>query len=164
MINVIVEDTAALALIDHVVRNLAGMRPALEEVVAAVYDRTREHLDAWGQDGGSMLFAWPPLADSTVAHKQAAGYPEPMRPLYETGALYESATSPDGPYSFQVIDHQRAVIGIDWDEDGWQIPYLHQYGTIHDGGNLPARPIFIIDDRLEGQVKRILGDSIIRIR
>ncbi|HZV74591.1 MAG TPA: hypothetical protein VFF79_12810 [Conexibacter sp.] len=164
MIDVVVEDIAAVALLDHVVHNLADMRPALKQAVVEVYARTREHMDAWGQDASSMLFAWPPLAASTVASKEAANYPDPTRPLYATGDLYDSATSPDGPYSFQIITQHQAVVGIDWDEDGWQIPYLHQYGTTRGGGSLPARPIFIIDDRLEGQVKQILGDAIIRIR
>lgn len=126
---------------------LANLRPQLEEAAMLVYEATRQRFDSSG-DG-----EWAPLAESTVARKASQGAAEPARLLWEEGNLYESATSPTGPYSYEVFPTDHAVvIGIDWEEDGVQIPQVLSQGAGASGGfpagrhsadwSIPARPIW----------------------
>lgn len=126
--------------------SLADMHDALEAATEIVYEHERQLFDSWG-DGH-----WPPLAESTIQRKAAQGYGEPQRPLYAMGNLFESVTSPHGPYSTREITDHQAVIGVDWDNNGYQIPVLHQEGT----ATMPARPIFTLDDQLVHSIASVV--------
>jgi hypothetical protein len=87
------------------------------------------------QDDG----AWPPLADSTLRQKAAAGYPPD--PLVRTGDLMDSLVDPnrgalaEGP---QEMTYGTEVEYAHWHQDGGSIP-----------GRPPQRPI--IDLKVEGR-------------
>ena len=120
---------------------LADLGPELDRAADEVYLATSQWYDS---DGGGT---WPPLAAATVAGKTTRGSADPSRPLYDTGALHDSATSQSGPYSFKThVDVNDVVIGVDWALSGWQIPVVHFYGTQTAGrGNatvIPGRPIW----------------------
>lgn len=126
---------------------LRNLRPQLEEATLLVYEATRQRFDSGG-DG-----EWPPLAESTVARKASQGAGEPEKILYEFGNLYESATSPSGPYSTQIFPTDHAVvIGVDWEEHGHQIPMVLSEGD----GHVPARPIWPDAEMLMPEVAAIL--------
>lgn len=141
---------------------LADMRGPLREIVSEMYAHTKEWMDSWG-DG-----TYDPLSPSTIADKMRLHYDDPARPLFATGELLESASTPAGPFSAHDVYEHEAWIGVDWERDGWNIPALHQEGVPwrvvhrrsyvtragkHVGAatylwHLPARPIFTIDDEL----------------
>jgi hypothetical protein len=105
----------------------------------------------YDSDGGGT---WPQLAESTVQRKASQGYSDPERPLFAEGNLYESATSPNGPYSFKMMaGMQSVVLGVDWSRGRWQIPVVHFYGTTDAGRDhntvIPARPIWPSHDSAE---------------
>lgn len=104
----------------------------LEEATNLLYRFTREKFDTLGAGD------WAPLAESTIIRKESQGFPDPERPLFASGDLYESATSPYGPYSVLLIEEGRALVQVDWDKDGIQIPTLHSQGA----ENLPQRRIW----------------------
>jgi hypothetical protein len=140
--------TEALIRLNAKATRLSDLSPELEKATELVYSATRAWYDS---DGGGR---WPPLAASTIRSKQHRGSASPERPLYDTGKLYESATSPSGPYSFKMWTGLNAVvIGVDWERGGWQIPVVHFYGT-HTAGRghsttIPARPIWPDHDSME---------------
>src|ERR1700729_2375132 len=94
----------------------------LDKASDLIYGETAHRFDTEG-DG-----TWPPLAESTVTKKESQGYGEPAKPLYAEGNLYESATSPNGPYSARLhtdsAGTQQVVMLVDWENDGWQIPVV----------------------------------------
>src|SRR5664280_2475227 len=100
------------------------MSARLDEASDFIYEATRHRFDTEG-DG-----QWPALAESTVAKKESQGYAEPARALYAEGNLYESATSPNGPYSLRMhikggmglVSSESVVMIVDFESDGWQIP------------------------------------------
>lgn len=123
---------------------LQDMRPEMELAAGILYEQTRQHFDS---QGGGL---WPPLAPATVRRKTNAGFGDPERALFEHGDLYESVTSPTGPYSYMVFPtNHSVVVGVDWEEGGWQIPMVLSQGAGMGGGFpgrgnwvLPARPIW----------------------
>jgi hypothetical protein len=136
----------------------ADMAARLEKASDLIYEETAHRFDTEA-DG-----QWPPLAESTVAKKESQGYGEPDQALYAEGNLYESATSPNGPYSLRThVDGttaQKIVMLVDWDNDGWQIPTVLTEGT-DDAGvghhtRIPARPIWPPAGEMRDRVGEIL--------
>ena len=133
--------TQILAANRRRIERLQDLRAPLMEATEVVYTGIREWYDSQGEG------TWPPLAESTIARKASQGYSSPSRPLYAEGNLYESATSPSGPYSFRTpIGNHSVVLGVDWQKGGWQIPVVLSRGTTTAGrGNrtrIPARRIY----------------------
>lgn len=144
-------DEAMLVLRQRMAR-LADMTIPLAKATGVVYEATRQHYET--ND-------WPPLAESTIARKASQGYAEPDRPLYAEGNLFESATSPSGPYSTVVHPTPHSVVlGIDWDVGGWQIPMVLSEGTQTAGRGhstvIPSRPIWAPVDETYIEVGTIL--------
>jgi hypothetical protein len=147
--------TQALAALDLHAAHSLDLSARLDEASDFVYEATRHRFDAEGEG------EWPELTESTVAKKESQGYAEPARPLYATGNLYESATSPNGPYSTRI--HVKSGIGlastesvvmlVDFDSNGWQIPSVLAEGTEK---GLPARPIWPPAHLVQDQVGEIL--------
>jgi hypothetical protein len=144
--------------LDRRIAALRDMRPQLEAAAEVVYAATRERFDSRGNG------QWAPLADSTVARKTAGGAVQPDRVLFEMGDLYESATSPTGPYSSMVLPTDHAVVlAINWEEDGYQIPQVLSQGA-GDGGafpgrgkwHIPPRPIWPPPEELVVEIGEIL--------
>jgi hypothetical protein len=141
---------------------LTDLTPELEAGTELIYEATRQWYDSAG-DG-----TWPQLAESTIQRKASQGFAEPERILYAEGNLYESATSPSGPYSFRTTTGQNDVlIGVDWNEDGWQIPVVHYYGTDNAGAShnvhIPARPIWPAETSHEAEEMRLgIGELLLR--
>lgn len=153
---------AANARLESTEMALHDMSEPLHQIVDDMYAHTRNWMDSWG-DG-----TYDPLEPSTVADKLRLGYTDPTRPLYGTGKLLESASTPAGPYSLHDTAQMEAWIGVDWNRDGWNIPALHQTGVpwelVHRRAyvtrtgksvratsymwHLPQRPIFTIDEAL----------------
>jgi hypothetical protein len=138
--------TQAIASLDLHLAHLTDLSHRLEEASDVVYEETRHRFDTEG-DGD-----WPQLAESTIAKKEAQGYGEPARILYAEGNLYESATSPAGPYSLRMhirtTGKQSIVMLVDFENGGWQIPTVLAEGN----DRLPARPIwpptYVVRDRV----------------
>jgi hypothetical protein len=136
----------------------ADIGERLEAASDLIYEETKHRFDTEG-DG-----EWPPLAESTVASKESAGYGEPSKPLVAEGNLFESATSPYGPYSQRIrtdnAEAQQIVMLVDWENDGWQIPVVQTEGT-DDAGvghhtRIPARPIWPPAEQMREPVRAIL--------
>lgn len=129
----------------------AHMHDRLERASDYVYEMTRQRMDEQGEG------EWPPLADATVAKKASQGYSDPARILFADGNLFDSATSPNGPYSNRLfIDepgHHEVAMIVDWDSDGWQL------GSVLAEGNdrgLPPRPIWPREGQVLDEVGKIL--------
>lgn len=147
---------------------LENMHDPLEEIVGDVHRHTAEQFASWGAVSGDP---WEHLAASTVRSKRSKGYLTPEWPLVATGDMMASATSSEGPFSEGETLESEAWLGVDWEENGYQIPVLHQEGVpwriVHrraytraDGTrvgatsylwHLPARPIFTVTDELARQ-------------
>lgn len=137
----------------EVTRLMADLSPRLEKATELVYEATRQRFEGEG-DG-----EWPQLSEATVARKEAKGSTSPERILYDTGDLFEAATSPnyspqsaDGPSSHRIIEPHRAVIQVVWERDGYQIPTLLSAGT----DRMPARPIWPHDEQLVHDIGDVL--------
>jgi hypothetical protein len=152
-----IQTASVLARLDALTVALRDMSGALERATDVVYEHTRQ----WYETAGGET--WPPLAESTIQRKASEGYPDPERPLFAEGNLFESATSPYGPYSFRIIEPHRAVIGVDWEQDGWQIPVVLAAGNDQDGGNIPARPIWHVDDELRAALEDVLAGDVLDV-
>jgi hypothetical protein len=125
--------TQALLRMDARIVRMSDHSNELEAATEIVYEATRQWYDG---DGGGE---WPQLAESTVNRKASQGYSDPERPLYASGNLYESATSSTGPLSFKMHPGPDSIlIGVEWQNGGWQIPVLLSDGT----SRMPARPIW----------------------
>lgn len=128
------------------------MRPVLREMRDAFYRHTARWLESFGAG------TWDPLAEPTIRQKTREGWPEPDRPLFASGDLFRSATSPTGPYSAQAeTDHSITVL-IDWANDGYQIPVVLSEGSPR---GLPPRPIFELDDDYVAQAEHLLERRVI---
>src|SRR5438552_8916712 len=107
----------ALASLDHHIAHLGDLEARLDAASDLGYEETRHRFDTEG-DGD-----WPPLSEATVAKKASQGYSEPARVLYAEGNLYESATSPTGPYSMRLHlrteGRQSVIMLVDWESGGW---------------------------------------------
>ncbi len=150
--------TQAAYRLDVVARRLGDMRPQLEAATLAVYEHTRQRFESAG-DG-----EWPPLAESTVARKESQGYAEPQRELFATGNLFESATSPQGPYSNRLVTEHQAVIQVlGVGEDGGGDPELVPVYLSEGTDRMPARPIWPAadDPRLVDDVAAALKHGIL---
>jgi hypothetical protein len=139
---------AIIRALDRAVAALEDFAPALEEASTLIYEHERQWFDS---DGGGT---WSPLAESTIAAKVAKGAPDPERILFEFGRLFESATSPAGPYSFQQVTPLTLTVGLDWEENGVQLPPLLSHGS--PDGHLPARAIYNADAELIAQIGLVL--------
>lgn len=84
--------------------------------------------------------AWPPLAESTIKQKQAAGYPPD--PLIRTGSLKSSLISPGSAKTIGAGD-----VIMSWGTGVGYAKY-HQDGT----ARMPARPVLELTPRLEAEV------------
>jgi hypothetical protein len=131
--------------------HMEHMSARLEKASDLIYEETAHRFDTEA-DG-----QWPPLTESTIAKKESQGYGEPAKPLFAEGNLYESATSPNGPYSLRLhvnsTTEQKIVILVDWANNGWQIP------TVLAEGNDPplaARPIWPPAEEMRDRVGEIL--------
>lgn len=141
----------AIALLEHHALVVEDMSARLDEASDYVYEATRHRFDTEGEG------EWPELTEATVAKKVSQGYSEPERILYAEGNLYESATSPNGPYS-QRFHHdtpgrQSVIMLVDWDLDGWQIPSVLAEGSPR---GLPPRPIWPWPEQVVDEVGAIL--------
>lgn len=144
-----------VAEIDALEHALQSLAPALLAATDQIYEHARQNFETRG-DGG-----WPQLADATIQRKAAQGYAEPDRPLYAEGNLFESATSPAGKYSLRYVSDHQAVVGVDWSENGVQIPPVLSAGNIAEGGNIPARPIYTVDEQLVAQLAQVLMTTVV---
>lgn len=140
--------------IDLLASRLTDFRVPLAEAGAYVREQTRQRFEARG------FGEWPPLAESTVLRKVSLSYPDPERQLFAEGDLFESATSPNGPYSYTILEPTFIVIGVDWAEGPWQIPVVLSEGTNDAGVNhnvkIPARPIWPPGLTMVNGVSRII--------
>ena len=84
--------TQMIAALELHAMHVENMAARLEKASDFLYEETAHRFDT--EANGT----WPPLAESTVAKKESQGYGEPAKALYAEGNLYESATSPYGPY------------------------------------------------------------------
>jgi len=91
--------TQMVAALELHARHIEQIDVRLEQASDYIYMQTAHRFDTEG-DG-----SWPALSESTVAKKESQGYPEAARVLYAEGNLYESATSPNGPYSERLFVH-----------------------------------------------------------
>lgn len=149
--------TQMVARMELAARHIEQMHGSLERASDLIYEETRQRFDSQG-DG-----EWPPLTESTVAKKVSQGYAEPERELYAEGNLYESVTSPHGPYSQRLfVDStgiQRVVMLVDFENSGWQIPSVLAAGSPQTG--LPARPIWPDPDLVRGKVRDVLMEGVL---
>jgi hypothetical protein len=136
--------------VELIASQLTDFREPIAAGLAYVREETRKRFEARG------LGEWPPLKESTVARKTSSGAPDPQRQLYEFGDLFESATSSHGPYSVTVIEPTWGAIGIDWSENGRQIPVILSEGNLEEGGSIPPRPIYPRTYELANGVSRIV--------
>jgi hypothetical protein len=123
----------------------------LEAASDYIYEQTRQRFDEEGEG------EWPQLSEATVAKKESQGYSDPARILYAEGNLFESATSPLGPYSARIFlsepGHSSVSMIVDWESDGgWQLASVLAEGN----DRLPARPIWPPADRVQDDVAHIL--------
>jgi hypothetical protein len=152
------------ARLDEMIAAFDDMAPPIRKIEDDMYAHTAE----WMSSSGDGSYA--PLEESTIRNKIRMGYPDAGKPLFASGALFESASTPVGPYSVHDVARTEGFIAVDWERDGWNIAALHQYGvgeelvtqhrhrTLKDGTreeytvtfpwHLPARPIFTITDAL----------------
>lgn len=141
----------AIAALAHHAAAAEDMSARLLEASDHIYEATRHRFDTEGEG------EWPPLQEATVAKKESQGYSDPPRILYAEGNLYESATSPNGPYSQRIqIDapgHREIIMLVDWDSDGWQIASVLAEGNAR---GLPPRPIWPWPDQVQDEVAAIL--------
>jgi hypothetical protein len=138
--------TEAVVKVNALAARLEDLRPEMDMAIDELYSATREWMDSEGEG------SWSSLAPSTVKSKMTRGLSDPSKPLYAYGDLFESATSPDGPYSYRHDVPGGAVIGVDWAVGQWQIPYVLAYGAGAGGKSpqgahpadwhIPARPIW----------------------
>jgi hypothetical protein len=150
--------TQMLATLDAQIAHLAGLDARLDKASDLVYQETAHRFDTEA-DG-----EWSGLTESTIAKKESQGYGEPAQALYAEGNLYESATSPNGPYSDRLhIDSATAkqvVMLVDWENDGWQIPVVLSEGTETAGVDhnieIPIRPIWPPAEQMREPVGKIL--------
>lgn len=148
------------ARVQMIASRLTDFSVPLEQAAKLVREETRQRFEMRG------LGEWPPLAESTVARKVSAGYPDPTRQLYAEGNLFESATSPNGPYSFTHRGLTWVHIGVDWTEGGWQIPLVLSEGAGAGGRfpgragasswRIPARPIYPRKYEMANAISRII--------
>jgi hypothetical protein len=141
----------ALAVLELRARAAESVHDRLEAASDFIYEQTRQRFDEQGEG------EWPELTEATVAKKASQGYSDPARILYADGNLYESATSPNGPYSLRVFvdepGHHSVSMIVDWESDGWQLASVLAEGSER---GLPARPIWPPSDRVQSDVARIL--------
>ena len=150
--------TQMIAALELHAMHVENMAARLEKASDFLYEETAHRFDT--EANGT----WPPLAESTVAKKESQGYGEPAKALYAEGNLYESATSPYGPYSERLYVHsegsQRIVMLVDWENDGWQIPPVLSEGTETAGvghkTTIPSRPIWPPAEQMREPVGAIL--------
>lgn len=152
---------------------LEHMHDPLEAIVADIH---RQTLAAFVTDGGAIGEGWSALDPSTVQDKTRAGFPFPDWPLVATGAMMDSATSNTGPFSVGETLEQEAWLSLDWERDGYNIPFLQQTGvpwrtvTQHrhrdDGSeytvtywwHLPSRPFWKATDALADEGAGVIAD------
>jgi hypothetical protein len=138
--------------------HVAEMGERLEKASDLIYQETMHRFDTAG-DG-----SWPPLKESTIARKESQGYGQPASPLIATGDLYESSTSPNGPFSQRIFIvnelTQMVIMLVDWERDGWQIPVVLSEGTDDAGRGhhtrIPSRPIWPPADQMRDEVGAVL--------
>lgn len=154
------EAHARLKWMEHALADLHG---PLEEIVDDIH---RQTVAQFASEGAALGDPWAPLDPSTVEDKTRSGDMFPTWPLVATGAMMDSATSNDGPYSVGDTYEQEAWLGLDFERDGYNIPLLQQLGvprrqvTAHrhhkDGSpytvtywwHLPSRPFWEATDAL----------------
>jgi hypothetical protein len=156
---------AALARLQWAEHALHDMHEPIEEIVTDIH---RQTLAQFMSEGAALGDPWAELDPSTVRQKALAGDLFPQWPLVATGAMMDSATSSNGPFSITDVAEQEAVLSLDWERDGWNIPLLHQLGvpwrivhrrayTTRSGEqvpatsywwHLPARPFWEATDEL----------------
>lgn len=107
----------------------------MPELGGVIYETNRQWFDSAG-DG-----SWPKLSPVTVKKKAAQAMPDPSRPLYALGNLYESVTSPNGPYSYMIPMYDGLIIGVSWTAAKALAAGTSDSGRDH-GTRIPARPIF----------------------
>jgi hypothetical protein len=147
-----------LAALESRALHAEQMSGRLDKASDLIYQETAHRFDTEG-DG-----IWPQLSESTVAKKESQGYGEPAQPLYAEGNLYESATSPNGPYSDRLhtdsVGTQQVIMLVDWENDGWQIPTVLSEGTDDAGRShdvrIPSRPIWPPAEQMREPVGKII--------
>jgi hypothetical protein len=140
---------------------LEDMHVPIREIEEDMYAHTAEWMDSSGEG------SYTPLEESTIRNKIRMGYPDAGKPLFASGALFESASTPAGPYSTDVeVMRMEGTLGVDWEKDGYNIALLHHIGvperlvtqhrhhkdgkpyTVTFPWHLPSRPIFTVTEAL----------------
>lgn len=122
--------------VQMVASHLVDFSPVLAEAGKLIREETRMRFEARGFN------EWPALSESTVARKIAKGYSQPTRQLYGEGDLFESATSAHGPHSYTVLTSHRIIVGVDWQQNGWQLAAVLSEGTEGTTGYRGKRGVF----------------------
>ena len=96
---------------------LAALGPRIEAAEQQALEQCGAHLQHAAQALiGQELAVWPPLADSTIAEKQALGFTGQVSatdPLLRTGELRDSI-------QYSASGHTRGDVGSDLDVAEWQ--------------------------------------------
>jgi hypothetical protein len=118
----------------------AAPDPAMHDALALLEQRERRRFDEQG--GGE----WPPLAASTLARKQSAGFP--ARLLVASGALQHSLIE-RGPDAIRELR-----------EDGFAFGTRRPYARFHDRGTrrMPPRPLVKLTESERRALLAVIGD------
>jgi hypothetical protein len=116
--------------------NAADLSDAFDTIMDAFEDWTGEQFES---RGGTFGTPWDPLADSTIASKERAGYSDPEQPLVATGALALSLQG--GPGGVRDVGPEEAEWGTRDPNAMWH------HGRARSGSNpVPRRAIFEPDE------------------
>lgn len=115
-----------------------NLDPAFRSIFDRLMEINAEQLWSQGSRGGSP---YDPLAPSTIAAKERAGYRRPGMALFATEDLFEALTSPSSPNNEMIFNGDWAVFRVTG-EPG-------EYGPYHQGGTsrMPARPPFKLTEQ-----------------
>jgi hypothetical protein len=126
--------------------NASDLSDPFRVILDQFEDWTGEQFES---EGGFFGTPWAPLADSTVAQKERAGYPQPGQALVATGALALSLQG--GPGGVHEVRHDEAR----WGTTNPNAMYHH--GRSRSASNpVPRRPIFELDEARRRWVMGVL--------
>lgn len=96
---------------------------------------------------------WRPLKPATLAAKRGSRYPHNI--LMQTGALYESLTSPSAPGGIADIDRTSLHYGTRVvSKKGYPYPGAHQFGA--PAANIPQRSVVDLGEGTKGEIVKVL--------
>lgn len=161
----VTEAKAQLEWMEHALDDMHGV---LEGIVGDIH---RQTLAQFVSEGAFLGDPWEALDPSTVKDKTMAGDLFPDWPLVASGEMMDSATSNEGDFSVSDVMEHEALLTLDWERDGWNIPALQQLGVprewVHRRAyvtstgkhvkataywwELPSRPFWEATDHLEDE-------------